>query len=132
MLINFHPKAGTILICDFTGMIPPEICKTRPVVVISSPNTRRVGLATVVPLSTTRPHYIRHYHILLRYPPFPSARAESWAKCDLVMSVSYSRLARLQSNAHQLVLASVTAHDLKAIRLAAARSFGVDVHKQWP
>jgi uncharacterized protein YifN (PemK superfamily) len=126
MPINFYPAPGMVLICDFRGTIAPEICKIRPVVVISAPVARRYGLSTIVPLSTSRPRPVRHYHILLRNPPLSSAGVEVWAKCDLVMSVSHSRLSRVRVREHRFEILWVTTAELKEIRLAAARSFGVD------
>ena len=56
MSIKLHPDQGEVLICDFSGTVPPEIYKRRPVVVLT-PGLRRVNrLLTVVPLSTTAPN----------------------------------------------------------------------------
>jgi mRNA interferase MazF len=127
MSIRFQQTPGMVLICDFCDTIPPEIWKIRPVVIISAPNVRRYNLSTVVPLSTTRPPVICAHHVLLRPPPYPSAGRDVWAKCDLVMSVSHTRLDRLRFTAHRFDVAWVTAMQLNEIRVAAARSFGVDV-----
>lgn len=126
MAINFHPAPGMVLMCDFRGTLPPEIWKIRPVVIISTPNFRRMGLSTVVPLSTKRPKTICAYHVLLSRPPFPSAREENWAKCDLVMSVSHCRLDRVRIGPRRFVIGSVTPDELRRIRLAAGYSFGLD------
>ena len=53
MAINFHPRLGQVLYCDFkTGFRPPEMVKARPVVVLSRNHHE---LCTVVPLSGTEP-----------------------------------------------------------------------------
>lgn len=93
MAICYAPPAGTILICDFKNGIHPEICKKRPVVVISGANKRH-NLVTVVPLSTTQPSPIQGWHCLVSTnlpAPFHGS-AHAYAKCDLVTSVSYQRL----------------------------------------
>ena len=53
MPLRFHPRVGSILICDYsTGFVAPEMVKRRRVVVISRLR-QRADLYTVVPLSTT-------------------------------------------------------------------------------
>ncbi|MEI6730857.1 MAG: type II toxin-antitoxin system PemK/MazF family toxin, partial [Pseudomonadota bacterium] len=49
MAIKYHPNPGTVLTCDFSGMIEPEMIKERPVVVISPRLCSRTGLCTIVP-----------------------------------------------------------------------------------
>jgi mRNA interferase MazF len=95
MGINYAPYAGQILLCDFRGSIRPEMEKTRPVVILT-PRTisKRTHTTTIVPLSTTDPRLIEPYHIRLQLPgTLPEHwSAECWAKCDMVATVSFSRL----------------------------------------
>ena len=61
-MLTFHPKPGTLLICDFDrGFKAPEMVKKRPVVVIS-PRRRKSTpqLCTVVPLSSSAPNPVEH------------------------------------------------------------------------
>ena len=59
MALKFHPKPGTILVCDFRqGFRAPEMIKRRPVVVVSPRLRNRTDLCTVVPLSTIEPRPI--------------------------------------------------------------------------
>jgi len=127
MAITFHPKAGMVLICDFQGAVAPEITKVRPVVVISPNHPRRAGLATVVPLSTTRPNPIRAFHHRLSRSPLPGPATEVWAKCDLVTSVALARLDRVRVGRREYFVGRIGDEELRWIRLAAAVSFGVDV-----
>ena len=96
MGLKFHPKPGTILICDYsTGFIPPEMIKRRPVIVISPKLKHRNDLAAVVPLSTSPPHRPQNYHCRITLdpplpPPFDSP--EMWVKGDMVSVVSFTRL----------------------------------------
>ena len=94
MALKFHPKAGTILICDFEGLKAPEMVKQRPVVVVSPKKLKRQGLATVVPLSTKAPRRVLTFHHKLdpaSLPP-PLADNQCWAKCDMLYTVRFERL----------------------------------------
>lgn len=92
-MIQFHPKAGTVLVCDFCGLKAPEVVKKRPVIVVSQKLKNRDGLCSVVPLSTTPPDRIMpyHYEMNLSLPP-PFDKERCWEKCDMIYTVAYSRL----------------------------------------
>lgn len=95
MAIQFHPEQGTILACDFTGFIPPEMIKRRPVVVVSPRLRKRGGLCAVVPLSTTPPNPVCPYHFKLHVTPAlpsPYDSAFHWVKADMVYTVAFDRL----------------------------------------
>ncbi len=127
MAITFHPKAGMVLACDFRGYIAPEIVKTRQVVVISPNHLLRPGLCTVVPLSTTAPNTICDYHYRIIGNPVPGdTTPEIWAKCDLVAAVSYDRLDRIKLSRGNYIVGNLSMNQVRAIRLAVARSLGLD------
>lgn len=63
--INFHPRAGTLLMCDFRGMVEPEINKRRPVVVVTPRLKYRDRLAMIVPTSTTEPQHLQPFQVRL-------------------------------------------------------------------
>lgn len=95
MAIQFHPEQGTILVCDFHGLVPPEMVKRRPVIVVSPRLRRRSGLCTVVPLSTTQPADLAPYHYKLHMEtplPKPYDAQSHWVKADMIYSVGFSRL----------------------------------------
>jgi uncharacterized protein YifN (PemK superfamily) len=99
MPITFVPAPGTILLCDYSGSIPPEMEKTRPVLVISPPSKGRYKLATVVALSTTDPDPVMPFHCKIAVnpplpPPFNSP--EMWVKGDMLFTASYDRLDRFK------------------------------------
>lgn len=94
MPISFHPKVGTILICNFEpGFAPPEMVKRRPVVVLSPPISVRAGLCTVVPISTGVPAPQMPYHceLNIQLPP-PWDAGPNWLKGDMIAAVGFQRL----------------------------------------
>lgn len=70
--------------------------KRRPVVVISPKETHNRKLCTVIPLSTTPPIPEQPWHYCLKqnYTPHP-ANGDTWAKCDMIYTVSFSRLDKM-------------------------------------
>lgn len=104
--------------CDFSkGFQPPEIGKVRPVVIVSPHHQHHSELYTVVPLSTTAPLMIRPCHF--RFDGNPIARydgKEIWAKCDLVVTISRTRLDRFKLSRGKYTAYSVTELELKSIR----------------
>jgi len=97
MPLPFQPKARTVLSCDFSGYVEPEIVKRRPVVVLKAHKTNP-KLVAVVPLSTTRPTVLEEHHYRLLQNPLPDVEhIEVWAKCDLVAVVSIARLDMIRS-----------------------------------
>ena len=99
MPIQFHPKPGTILICDFnTGFQPPEMVKRRPVVVVSPQMSQRARLCTVVAISTEPPRIALPYHHELDIClPKPWDEGPNWVKGDMVYSVAFDRLELIRS-----------------------------------
>jgi uncharacterized protein YifN (PemK superfamily) len=100
-VINFHPKRGTVLMCDFTtGFQPPEMVKRRPVVVVSPRYRRHSGLCLVVPFSTVAPNDPEPHHLQIavgRYDFFDRSKP-TWAKADMLTCVCFARLDRLLLN----------------------------------
>ena len=131
MPINFHPKPGTVLICDFdTGFKPPEIVKKRPVVVVSKSHHE---LVTVVPLSTTEPRPLEKCHHEMQFAslPVPLRGKKHWAKCDLITTVAFWRLDRVRAGKHpttgkrMYVSYVVRPEDLTAIQQAILHVLGL-------
>ena len=114
MPINFSPKVGQILTCNYGNYlkdekgdvvstavdahIPPEMIKSRLVVVL---NGRLNGNACiVVPISTTKDTAKLNNGLHVELPEgiikaakyFP--QTTSWVKCDMVQTVSNQRLSR--------------------------------------
>ena len=133
MPLLFRPRPGTLLMCDFdTGFKPPEMTKKRPVVVIS-PRRRRSAsnLCTVVPLSTAVPNRVEPFHHRMdpRSVPAELCTQESWAKCDMLYTVSLERLDRVPVNragTRVFVAPQVLHEDLTAIRQGVMNALGLD------
>jgi len=119
----FHPKRGMVLICDFNGFRAPEMTKKRPVVVVGEEGTGRVGTCVVVPLSSVAPNPVMGFHHRLDPSSLPTSmrRSPSWAKCDMITTVSRERLDRVMNGRDALgrryfVTHRVTPADLRAIQ----------------
>lgn len=134
MALRFHPHPGTLLMCNFdTGFRPPEMVKVRPVVVVSPRRRRGPGLYTVVPLSTTPPDPVEPYHHRLDPSslPQPIAGRATWAKCDMLYTVSLDRLDRIRVGRHRngrriYVDHHLTSEDWQAVRRGIVLALGLD------
>ena len=127
-MIQFHPKAGMLLMCDFnTGFKPPEMVKVRPVVVIACKGNQ---LATVVPVSTVEPIPCEAWHYEMTRLALPKCfqSERCWAKCDMLSCVAFWRLDRVRGGSHprtgkpNFVSPRISEVDLANIR-QALRSF---------
>ena len=114
--------------CDFRGYIFPEIVKLRPAVIVSPTHLHRPGLVTVVPLSTTAPVPICPYHYKLLGNPIPGESVETWAKCDMVATVSIEhRLDRIKIARGEYRIGNVSMDQVREIRLCIVRSLGIEL-----
>lgn len=126
MALTFQPKPGTVVMCDFTGYVVPEMVKVRPVVVIAR-NRKNSKLVTVVPLSTTAPSTLEAYHHQLSANPLPgNAAAACWAKCDMIATVSLARLDRVKIAKRQFAAPVLPAADYAAIQAAVVIALGLN------
>lgn len=129
--LPFHPKIGEVLRCDYRDLIDPEMSKVRLVVVVSPKFLDRPNLCTVVPLSTTPPRVPVGYHVQLDRDPHPESLPGTivWAKCDMVMTVSFARLSAIWhgkiNDKRNYVTISVSQKELGDIRRAVLFSLGL-------
>ena len=124
-----QPAPGTLWMCDFnTGFRPPEMVKYRPVVVISPQPGRMTGLCTIVPLSTTRPIPMEPVHHRMDPASLPGrlAQNETWAKCDMLYTVSLARLSRATRRGQAAATFRVLDTDMDAIRNCVKIGLGLD------
>ena len=131
-MINFHPRKGSVLICDFSqGFKPPEMVKARPVVVVTPQLKGRANLCTVVPLSSVEPIPIRAFHHKMSAESLTSKLRQTrcWAKCDMLYTVSLARLDRIRerrpSGKRIYVTGKVTEADMDAIEIAIINGLGL-------
>ncbi|MFX1768094.1 type II toxin-antitoxin system PemK/MazF family toxin [Paraburkholderia sp. A1RI-2L] len=130
MPLLYQPRLGSVVQCDFAGMVVPEMVKKRDVVVIAR-NKHNNHLVTVVPLSTTAPARVEDYHHKLernlRVDGDPNT--EVWVKCDMLYTVSLERLSlyytRSRRGGRQTVQMYVSTADFQAIQAAVAAALGL-------
>ena len=130
--LPFHPSVGAVLRCDYCNLIDPEMNKMRLVVVVSPKFLDRPNLCTVVPLSTTPPNKAVGYHVQLDRDPHPQSTPGTvvWAKCDMIMTVSYARLSSVwdgkENGKRNYVALAVSQKELGDIRRGVLYSLGLN------
>ena len=132
MALKYQPNVGTLWMCDFnTGFKPPEMIKRRPVVVIAPHPKRQIGLCTIVPLSTTTPVPVEAFHHRMDPHSLPGklGTKETWAKCDMLYTVSLERLSRATKRGEAATL-RVLDEDLDAIRDCVMVALGLDADRR--
>jgi uncharacterized protein YifN (PemK superfamily) len=127
MPLQYQPKEGSVLICDFRGYEVPEMVKVRPVVVIRKHRTNRL-LVTVVPLSTTAPESFLDHHLELENH-LQGGSPVCWAKCDMVATVSLPRLDRIKRRDRQgkrvYEISQLSVEEFAAIKAAVRSALGL-------
>ena len=99
--INFQPRRGAILMCDFDmARGDPEMRKKRQAIVMSIVNlNHRHGLApghcTIVPTSAEPPKTEGPEDILIPVGKYWSFKEDSWVRCKMLMTISHTRLEML-------------------------------------
>lgn len=117
-----------MLVADFRGFEPPEICKRRPVVVVSPRLPNRGDLVAVVPTSTTAPTKELPYHVRLsrNYAPWDAGDGPVWAKCDLLMNIGLHRLDGFKVGRRQWETPRISDDDLARVRAGVLAALGFD------
>lgn len=124
--IAFHPRMGQILMADFTDLKQPEMTKVRPVVVLSPRLPFRSELVTIVPISLTPP---RHdlpfcYRLSRNYHPGEDALLPSWAKADMIMTISLGRLSGFKIGKRKWEYPVMAPDDFAGVRRAVLHGLG--------
>lgn len=132
-MIPFHPHAGYIVNCRFSGLEKGEIANyARPVVILCPKPRMNKPTRIVACLSTKEPQAIMPYHLKLQMPDDrPDFMQEfCWLKGDMIYSVALSRLDLYHRDRDRTTgkrsyyKTQVNDETLKCIRLAVAKSFG--------
>ncbi|UTJ46157.1 type II toxin-antitoxin system PemK/MazF family toxin [Atlantibacter subterraneus] len=130
MGLKFQPAVRSVLICDFAGMVIPEIVKKRPVIIIAR-NRHNHQLVTVVPVSTTEPIPKRNYHHELNRNPIPgNEHIPCWVKCDMIMTVSIARLDRIKNktwDGRSYIVPEIPEDEFELIRTAVLFGIGMPI-----
>jgi uncharacterized protein YifN (PemK superfamily) len=119
---------------------PPEMVKTRAVIVVSPRLPGRDGLVAVVPISNSEPKPCCDHHcrIPTRYLPrfMQASGGDRWAKCDMLYTFSLDRLSPVRIKGRGLdgkrgyEYPMLDLQVLRAVRRAAAAGLGIDA-KLW-
>lgn len=131
MALYKQPDIGSIVMCDFTGYIEPEIIKVRPVIVIAK-HPHNSKLITIVPLSTTKPSELANFHFQMISP---IDRKTAWAKCDLIYSISIERLNKIKvikGRTKTWEILKVTDTQLTSIKTAVANHLKIQHNTRVP
>ena len=134
MALAFHPKVGTVVICDYHGFKVPEMVKRRLAVVVSPRLRKRDGLCTVVPLSTLDPNPVEAWHYQVTLPrevPEPFEGLVKWAKCDMLATVGFHRLIlphqRGEDQVRRNIVMQIGPDDLAAIMNGVRCALGIAI-----
>jgi mRNA interferase MazF len=127
MPLGYFPRAGEVLVCDFTSFQIPEMTKVRPVVVISPRLPYRSEIVTIVPLSTTAPKHDLPFVVRLskNYHPLEADNLPTWAKCDMLTNLGLHRLNRFKVGRRKWEAPIMTEADLAAIRKGVIHGLGL-------
>ena len=125
--INFYPRAGQVLMCDFSGFVVPEMVKPRPVIVVSPRLPYRSEIVAIIPISLTPPIHHEPYAVRLskNYHPSEGDDLPCWAKCDMLLNLSRRRLDGFKVGRRKWETPQVTGDDLKAVRAGVLHGLGM-------
>jgi len=125
--IQFFPRAGQILVCDFSGFKEPEMVKHRPVIVVSPRLPYRSEIVTVVPISLTAPLHTLPFDVRLskNYHPQEADDLPCWAKCDMIMNIARWRLEGFKIGRRKWATPQATGEDLDAVRAGVIHGLGM-------
>lgn len=126
MSITFHPKAGQILLADFSDLREPEMTKTRPVVIVSPKLPFRSQLVAMVPISLTAPRHDLPYCFRLsrNYHPLEADDIPCWVKADMVSNIALRRLNGFRTGHRQWSVPQMSEEDFRGVRRAVLYGLG--------
>jgi uncharacterized protein YifN (PemK superfamily) len=119
---------GQVFIGDFSDLSPPEMCKIRPVIVVSPRLPYRSDIVAVVPISTTPP---RHklpfcYKLSKNYHPLEQENLDCWAKADMLMNIGIRRLDGFKVGRRKWAYPNLATQDLDGVRHAVLCGLGLE------
>ena len=128
MALLFHPRAGQVFIGDFNDLRAPEMCKIRPVIVVSPKLPYRSDIVAIVPISLTGPRHTLPfcYRLSKNYHPGEPDDLPCWAKADMVMNVATRRLSAFKVGRRKYAYPTLSPEDLLGVRRAVLAGLGLD------
>jgi mRNA interferase MazF len=128
--LPFYPRAGQVLMCDFSGFKEPEMVKPRPVIVISPRLPHRSEIVAVVPISLTPPRHALPFCFRLskNYHPDELDDLPCWAKADMLLNLGLYRMSGFKVGRRKWEYPVLSASDLAGVRHAALCGLGLDRH----
>lgn len=113
--------------CDFTGFVVPEMVKPRPVIVVSPRLPYRSEIVAIVPVSLTAPMHSEAFVVRLskNYNPLEDDDLPCWAKCDMLLNLSRSRLDGFKVGRRKWETPHITGEDLTAVRHGVLHGLGM-------
>ena len=113
--------------CDFSGFQAPEMVKVRPIIVVSPKLPYRSQLVAIVPISLTPPVHDLPFVVRLsrNYHPGEADELPCWAKCDMIMNISVSRLDGFKVGRRKWVNPQATGEDLQSVRNGVLAGLGL-------
>ena len=127
MPLPFYPRAGQVLMCDFSGFQAPEMTKVRPVIVVSPRLPYRSEIVAIVPVSLTEPKHDLPfcYRLSKNYHPEEEDALPCWAKADMLMNVGMHRLAGFKVGRRKWEFPQLNDVDLQRVREAVLHGLGL-------
>jgi uncharacterized protein YifN (PemK superfamily) len=125
-MIQHNPHPGEVLYCNFEDLKPPEMTKSRKVIVLS-PRSRDFAADTfmVVPVSKSfRPASSHQCEFKPHSYFFFDEKEPVWAVCDMVTTVARRRLNGIRFN-NRNVKAQISAADLERVRRCVLAAMGM-------
>ena len=127
MTIQFYPRSGQILVCDFKDFQAPEMIKIRPVIVVSPRLPYRSEIVTIVPISTSPPRHTLKFVVQLSKNCHPNEDDEKpcWAKCDMIMNIGLWRLNSFKVGRRKWLTPVASKKDLNHVRAGVLHGLGM-------
>jgi uncharacterized protein YifN (PemK superfamily) len=128
MAITFHPRAGQVLMGDFSDLREPEMTKVRPIIVASPRLPYRSEIVAIVPISLTAPRHDLPFCFRLskNYRPDEPDDLVCWAKADMLMNVAIRRLNGFKVGRRKWEFPQLSPEDLAGVRHAILCGLGLD------
>lgn len=124
--VGHPPGSGSVVMCHFGHLMPPEMQKERRTIVVSTRSGSGHHRCAVVPVSKTRARRTNRYHLEFpagRYPFFHPTEPV-WAVCDHVYTVALNRLWQVNIDRRPHI-PHISGDDLMSVRNLLGMALGI-------